>query len=156
MATSSTDDAIRDQRVRQALRAAGCRYTKQRATVLAHLEGVTDHPTAEDIYQAVRRTMPNISLATVYKALEALVASKLATKLIYGDASARYDCRAEEHYHLRDTITGEVRDLPANFDPHLLDKLDAKLIKRLAAAGFHVTGYRLEVLGRYEGSREQG
>ncbi len=147
MSIDAKSDTARDQRVRQALRTAGCRYTKQRATVLDHLEQVTNHPTTEDIYQAVRRAMPNISLATVYKALEALVASKLATKLIYGDASARYDCRGEEHYHLRDTETGEVRDLPTDFDPRLLDKLDAKLVHRLAKEGFQVTGYRLEVLG---------
>ena len=150
MGTKANSDAARDQSVRDALRRAGCRYTKQRAEVLAYLEQVTDHPTAEDIYQAVRQSMPNISLATVYKALEALVASKLATKLNYGDASARYDCRGEDHYHLRDTRTGEVRDLPAEFDPHLLEKLDATLVKKLAATGFHVTGYRLEVLGEYE------
>ncbi len=94
--------------------------------------------------------MPRISLATVYKALEALVAARLATKLTNGDAAARYDCRSDDHYHLRDVATGEVRDLPANFDPQLLAKLDPALVSRLAENGFEVTGYRLEVLGRFQ------
>jgi Fe2+ or Zn2+ uptake regulation protein len=96
--------------------------------------------------------MPRISLATVYKALEALVAAKLATKLTSGDAAARYDCRGEDHYHLRDVATGEVRDLPAEFDPDLLKKIDPTLVDKLAQGGFQVTGYRLEVLGRFQGS----
>jgi len=136
--------------VRRALESAGCRYTRQRAAVYAFLEQVDSHPTAEEVYQAVRRRIPRISLATVYKALEALVEAKLATKITSGDMSARYDCRGEDHYHLRDLSTGEVRDLPAVFDPDLLSKLDPQLVEKLAGEGFYVTGYRLEVLGRFD------
>ena len=136
--------------VRRALEGAGCRYTQQRAAVYAHLGRVENHPTAEEVYHAVRKRLPRISLATVYKALEALVDSRLATKLTSGDSSARYDCRGEDHYHLRDVATGEVRDLPAAFDPNLLAKGDPKLVEKLACEGFKVTGYRLEVLGRFE------
>jgi len=138
-----------ESRVRQALEAAGCRYTAQRAAVFGYLEQVESHPTAEEVYRAVRRQLPKISLATVYKALEALVEADLATKLTNGDGSARYDCRSEDHYHLRDVATGEIRDLPVEFDPNLLAKLDPALVERLAVGGFQVTGYRLEVLGRF-------
>jgi Fe2+ or Zn2+ uptake regulation protein len=136
--------------VRQALEAAGCRYTAQRAAVFDYLSQVESHPTAEEVYQAVRRRLPRISLATVYKALEALAEAHLATKLTNGDGSARYDCRAEDHYHLRDVESGEIRDLPVEFDPQLLSKIDPDLVKKLSSDGFHVTGYRLEVLGRFE------
>jgi Fe2+ or Zn2+ uptake regulation protein len=137
--------------VRDALAAAGCRFTAQRGAVWNYLASVDDHPTAEQVYRAVRRRVPQISLATVYNALEALVAARLATKITSGDGSARYDCRGEDHYHLRDVETGEVRDLPAEFDQQLLDKLDPRLCERLARqVGFTVTGYRLEVLGRFQ------
>jgi Fur family peroxide stress response transcriptional regulator len=138
--------------LRSALDAAGCRYTVQRGAVFDFLKQAKTHPTAEDVYRAVRQDLPRISLATVYKALEALVDSRLATKLTNGDGSARYDCRAEDHYHLRDVSTGEIHDLPVDFDPALLDKLDPALVNKLAEAGFQVTGYRLEVLGRFAGS----
>ena len=62
--------------VREALEAAGCRYTAQRVAVFGYLEQVKTHPTAEEVYRAVRKQMPRISLATVYKALEALVGSR--------------------------------------------------------------------------------
>ncbi|HEX3998971.1 MAG TPA: transcriptional repressor [Pirellulales bacterium] len=141
--------------VRAALRSAGCRYTAQRAAVLAYLETVDNHPTADDVYWAVRDRLPSISLATVYNALEALVAARLATRLTHGDSAARYDCRGEDHYHLHDTASGEIRDLPAKFDPQLLEKLDPRLVERLAQSGFRVTGYRLEVLGRFQEPRER-
>ncbi len=135
--------------VREALEAAGCRSTAQRVAVYGYLEQVKTHPTAEKVYRAVRKQMPRISLATVYKALEALVDSGLATKLTNGDGAARYDCRGEDHYHLRDVATGEIRDLGVEFDPQLLAKIDPALVEKLAGSGFEVTGYRLEVLGRF-------
>jgi Fe2+ or Zn2+ uptake regulation protein len=138
-----------EARVRGALEAAGCRYTAQRGAVFGFLQQVKTHPTAEEVCRAVRHDLPRISLATVYKALEALVASRLAAKLTNGDGSARYDCRADDHYHLRDVATGEIRDLSVAFDRELLAKLDPTLVEKLAGSGFQVTGYRLEVLGRF-------
>ena|SRR6476646_8931677 len=135
--------------VRQALESAGCRYTAQRGAVYAHLAAVDTHPTVEEVYRAVKRKLPRISLATVYKALEALVESQLATKLTNGDAAARYDWRHEDHYHLRDLVTGEIRDLAVEYDPDLLTKIDPSLQDKLARSGFQVTGYRLEVLGHF-------
>ena len=135
--------------VREALEAAGCRSTAQRVAVYGYLEQVKTHPTAEEVYRAVRKQMPRISLATVYKALEALAEAGLATKLTNGDGAARYDCRGEDHYHLRDVATGEIRDLGVEFDPELLAKIDPALVDKLAGSGFQVTGYRLEVLGHF-------
>jgi Fe2+ or Zn2+ uptake regulation protein len=136
--------------LRGALEQAGWRYTRQRAAVFDYLRAVDWHPTAEEVYRAVRRRIPNISLATVYKALEALVSCQLATRLANADGPARYDCRCDHHYHLRCLRTGQVRDLPTPFDPKLLDKLDPGLVEHLRRQGFHVTDYRLELLGYYQ------
>jgi Fe2+ or Zn2+ uptake regulation protein len=134
-------------RVRDALEAVGLRYTLQRGAVFGCLDKLKSHPTVEEVYRRVRRRLPRISLATVYKALEALVAAGLATKLTSGDGSARYDATGGDHYHFRDTRTGQIRDLPTAFDPDLLNKLDPDMIEQLSRAGFQVSGYRLEVLG---------
>src|SRR4051812_34069316 len=101
-AAENPPSVLTEDGVRQALESAGCRFTQQRGAVYAHLAESLCHPTAEEVYLAVRGQLPRISLATVYKALEALVTAGLATKLTSGDNSARYDCRAEHHYHLRD------------------------------------------------------
>lgn len=136
--------------LRQALETEGCRFTRQRAAVFGYLRSVHTHPTAEEVYTAVRRDLPNISLATVYKSLEALVACKLAAKLTYGDGPARYDCRSDNHYHIRCLQTGQVRDLPTPLDPELITKLDPGLVENLKREGFQVTDYRLELLGYFE------
>lgn len=153
--TSLSPSTAASVRVRTALEAAGCRFTQQRAAVFAYLEQVESHPTAEEVYKAVRQMLPRLSLATVYNALEALVQAGLANKLTYGDGSARYDCRSDEHYHFRDEQTGELLDLPARYDAELLNKLDPDLLSRLSQMGFQVTGYRLEVLGRFDGQRDR-
>ncbi len=136
-------------RLRQALETVALRYTAQRATVFECLERLDCHPTAEEVYRSVRRRMPRISLATVYKALDALAAAGLIAKLAGEDGRGRYDCRGTDHYHLRDTRTGEVSDLPTPFDPDLLTKIDPRLVQQLTQGGFQVTGYRLEVLGTF-------
>jgi len=135
--------------VRAALERAGLRYTAQRATTFECLDRLDCHPTAEEVYRAVRRRLPRISLATVYKSLDALVEAGLIAKLAGEDGRGRYDCRGIDHYHLRDTRTGEVSDLATPFDRDLLAKLDPHLIEELSRAGFQVSGYRLEVLGTF-------
>ena len=138
--------------LRSALERVGWRFTRQRAAVYTYLTSVHTHPTAEEVYAAVRAVIPNISLATVYKCLEALVACKLAAKLSFGDGAARYDCRTDNHYHIRCLKTGQVRDLPIPHDPELVAKLDASVAGVLRQQGFEVTDYHLELLGYFSTS----
>jgi Fe2+ or Zn2+ uptake regulation protein len=144
------------QSLRGLLEGAGFRCTPQRLAVYDSLTRAAQHPTAEEVYVDVRAVIPKISLATVYKALEALVATGVATKLTagVGDTSARYDARRDLHYHFRCLRTGEVHDLPTRFDPELIDKLDPQLSAYLSRQGFQVTGYRLELVGYQDGPAE--
>jgi Fur family peroxide stress response transcriptional regulator len=124
--------------LREALEAHGQRFTEQRAAVYRFLRGTFEHPTADEVFTAVRADITDISLATVYKALETLVSCGLAVKLTYGDDSARYDARTDDHYHSRCLRCGMVRDVPG--DAGALPRIDA-------GHGFHVEGYRVEVVG---------
>jgi Fe2+ or Zn2+ uptake regulation protein len=140
---------LSDADLRRALEAAGWRYTRQRAAVFAYLHTASGHPTAEQVFAAVRQQMPNISLATVYKALEALVDAHLANRIAGDHGPTRYDGRSEPHYHLRCLRSGEVLDLPLPYDAGLLDKLDPQLVESLRQQGFEITGHRLELVGRF-------
>jgi Fe2+ or Zn2+ uptake regulation protein len=135
--------------LRVALERAGWRFTRQRAEVFACLRSVDTHPTAEQVFAAVRRRMPNVSLATVYKALEALCDAGLAARLAEAGGAVRYDGRPEAHYHLRCERTGRVLDLELPYDPQLLDRLAPGLLQRLRAEGFEILGHRLEILARF-------
>ncbi len=130
-----------DVTLRRALEASGQRFTGQRAAVYRFLSSTESHPTAEDVFVAVRHEVPGISLATVYKSLETLVGCGLAIKLAYGDGSARYDGRTDLHHHARCLACGEVMDVPGHLGGPELDSL------RQSAEGFRVTGYRLELQG---------
>lgn len=156
-AMTMPDITLDHQSLRTILEGAGLRCTPQRLAVYGYLNRADEHPTAEEIFRAVRAELPRISLATVYKALEALVETGVAAKLppVSGDAGARYDVRRDPHYHFRSLRTGAVHDLPTRFDPDLIARLDPQLAEYLDRQGFRVTGYRLELLG-YESGEGQG
>lgn len=130
-----------EQLLRQALAASQQRYTEQRAAVFRYLRGTESHPSADEVFFHVRQNVPGISLATVYKSLETLVGCGLAIKLTYGDGSARYDGRTDDHHHLRCLGCEQVVDLPGQVDEREVARLEA------SAHGFQVTGCRLELTG---------
>ena len=127
--------------LREALEASGQRYTDQRAAVYRFLLSTEAHPTADDVFTSVRRDIPDISLATVYKALETLVGCGLALKLTYGDGSARYDGRTDPHHHARCLGCGCVTDLPGRIDTSALRTQLGPM------DGFDVQDYRIELTG---------
>jgi Fur family transcriptional regulator, peroxide stress response regulator len=126
--------------LRSVLESNGQRYTDQRASVYRFLSRSTEHPTADEVFTAVRSEISDISLATVYKALETLVTCGLAVKLASGDGSARYDARTDDHCHSRCLSCGALRDLPQVSLGVLLPELRG-------VDGFRVEGCRVEVLG---------
>jgi Fe2+ or Zn2+ uptake regulation protein len=130
-----------DVLLREALEANGQRFTEQRAAVFRYLSHTDIHPTADEVFLAVRGDLPAISLATVYKSLETLVGCGLAVKLKYADDSARYDGRTDPHHHARCVLCGSVLDLAGEISRHEIDALHG------SAPGFIVTGYRLELSG---------
>jgi Fur family transcriptional regulator, peroxide stress response regulator len=126
--------------LRDALESTGQRFTEQRAAVYRFLSGTKSHPTADEVFTAVRGSISDISLATVYKALETLVSCSLANKLTYGDGSARYDARTDEHVHARCLACGAVRDVNGSCIAGSLPEINPE-------DGFRIEGYRLEVVG---------
>lgn len=135
-----TPTDLRETLLRDALEANGQRYTEQRAAVYRFLHGTDAHPTADEVFTAVRAEIADISLATVYKALETLVSCHLASKLAYSDGSARYDARTDEHCHTRCLACGVVRDVA--------QPLRALGFTELPVGdGFAVQGLRVEFVG---------
>jgi Fe2+ or Zn2+ uptake regulation protein len=137
-----------EERLRSALEASGHRHTAQRAAVYRYLRGVTSHPTADEIFTQVREVLPDISLATVYKALEAFVEAGLARKLAIGGGPARYDGRVDDHDHVRCLKCGIVRDVVGSHDADMIQGLKGE-------DGFEILDYRLELLGYCSTCRSQ-
>ncbi len=92
---------------------ANRRGSKQREAILRILQSTDIHPTADWIYDQVRKVIPNISLGTVYRNLNLLKDEGLIKEVtIYGSSSARYDANLEPHHHFICLICNSVYDLP--------------------------------------------
>jgi len=116
------------------------RLTPQRQAVLDVLRGSPDHPTAQDVFDRVRRTSPGIGAATVYRALNLLVAQGQALELDLGDAAARYDANTARHDHVVCTRCGAAGDVDAPLPPRLAQAV-------AEVTGFAVTGHDLTFRG---------
>ncbi len=138
--TESRPHAIEPHRLREVLESAGHRFTTQRAAVYEVLASTATHPTADEVFTAVRETIPDISLATVYKALEAFVSCGVARKLTLGTGPARYDSRIDDHEHIRCVACGRVQDIEGASPIDWMEGLSRQ-------TAFDVIGYRLELQG---------
>lgn len=114
--------------------------TRQRRVILEQVRRMHDHPTADEVYRAVRGRLPHVSLATVYRSLEALSqAGMLHTVRLAGD-QMRFDGTMENHYHVRCVQCGKVEDVAAESFPPL-EKLAGRQTK------YRVLAHRLEFDG---------
>ena len=116
------------------------RMSRQRKAILEALKDVHCHPTADEVYEMVRRRLPHISLGTVYRNLEILSSCGLIKKIQLGGVQRRFDGDATEHYHIRCIDCGRVDDVPMEplhpCEDALRDKCDYQII-----------GHRLEFIG---------
>jgi Fe2+ or Zn2+ uptake regulation protein len=93
------------------LAACGFRLTPQRKRVYDILLEQDDHPTAEQVFLRVKQTMPDISMATVYNCLDALVECKLAREVTLDRGATRYCPNMSEHLHFYCDECGGVYDI---------------------------------------------
>lgn len=115
------------------------RMTRQRQVILDELRSVSTHPTADEIYDLVRKTLPRVSLGTVYRNLELMHEAGLVMKLETAGLQKRFDGNPEHHYHIRCVQCGIVRDVRYEDNGH---ELEAGL-----GTDFTVLGHRLEFYG---------
>jgi Fur family transcriptional regulator, stress-responsive regulator len=106
----------RTEEAAAALRASGYRVTPQRLAVHDALRDLDRHVSADDVLEAVSERLSNVSLPTVYAALEALEEAGLVRRVAAGRGPALYDARAVEHHHLVCRRCGAVEDLDASVD----------------------------------------
>ncbi|MCU0586048.1 MAG: transcriptional repressor [Desulfobacterales bacterium] len=91
------------------------RQTEQRSLILEELKECArsgKHPGADEVYVRVKKRLPRISLATVYRNLELLAGSGAIKRLDMGERHMRFDGIVEPHCHFRCTECGHVEDLP--------------------------------------------
>ena len=87
------------------------RMTHQRAVILEELRSVTSHPTADELYALVKKRLPRISLATVYRNLETLAGAGLVSKLAITGRQKRFDGDLSPHDHITCTVCRRIDDI---------------------------------------------
>jgi Fur family transcriptional regulator, peroxide stress response regulator len=99
------------QDLNQRLAARGFRPTAQRELVYNLLLAQRDHPTAEKVFLRAKKAMPDISMATVYNCLEALVKAGLVREVIFDRGAMRYCPNMNDHFHFHCTVCGQIVDI---------------------------------------------
>ena len=125
----------------EALRTAGHRITPQRLAVLKILAKSEGHPDAGWIHQAARRAFPSLSLATVYKTLEALKDVGQVLELQFSGKANRFDGKKPApHPHVICNVCGLI------VDPETLDL--ARIVAGMRReTGFAIRGSRVDFFG---------
>ena len=111
---------------------------KQRQLIMEAVRATNSHPTADELFQMIRRKLPTISLATVYRNLNFLSEIGEIRKLAMPGMPDRFDWRMDPHDHMVCDTCGQVVDFVL---PHDLGQEIA------SACGAQVDGYTLVAHG---------
>lgn len=122
------------------LKATGVRMTPQRHAILEYLLSSMSHPTADEIYKALEKDFPNMSVATIYNNLRLFKEAGLVRELTYGDSSSRFDANMSDHYHIICRRCGKITD----FEYPPLIEVEEEAARK---TGFRVDSHRMEVYG---------
>ncbi|MDX2437289.1 MAG: Fur family transcriptional regulator [Acidobacteriota bacterium] len=137
------DLAEKDQRIREFKRGCGERgerVTVQRTVILETVLDLDNHPSADQICDAVESRLPGIARTTVYRTLDHLARMGVITKACHPGPVARFDPRTEMHHHLVCLNCNDFID----FEDDTLNELT---MPDTSAFGFEVKDYRVQLRG---------
>ena len=145
------DEDAKRQRLedfRRLCRERGERCTVQRRVILETVLDLDDHPSADQIFEAVQPRLSGIARTTVYRALDHLASMGMITKACHPGHVARFDPRLELHHHLVCLRCNEFIDFED-------DGLNGLAIPDTSAFGFEVNDYRVQLRGVCKSCRER-
>jgi Fur family iron response transcriptional regulator len=120
------------------LRSHGINPSAQRLAVARYVLSTTDHPSADEVWERARRSLPAISRATVYNTLNLFVHKELIREVILQPGRTRFDANTAPHHHFIDEQTGRIFDVP----------FDSVEVTRQALDGFDVHAYEVVLRGK--------
>ncbi|MBM3736387.1 MAG: transcriptional repressor [Acidobacteria bacterium] len=118
----------------------GMPLTHQRLVIYEALASTDEHPTPEAVFERVRKKIPSISLATVYKNIRSFADAGLLREVSLLHESLRLDANLADHHHLVCERCKSVTDLPH-------DALAPVRMKINPPDRFQVHRFNVEVLG---------
>jgi Fe2+ or Zn2+ uptake regulation protein len=94
------------------LRDHGVQPSAQRVAVAEFVLSTDSHPSADEVWQKVKRSFPMISRATVYNTLNLFVHKGLLRELVLAEGRVVFDPKVDPHHHFIDDQTGAIYDVP--------------------------------------------
>ncbi len=92
------------------------RPSHQRLKILEYFHIYKNHPTAEEIFDALRKKMPTLSKATVYNTLKAFVEETILEEILIDENEVRYDLCSKKHGHFKCRKCGAIYDFDVSID----------------------------------------
>ncbi|MEA4833133.1 MAG: transcriptional repressor [Oscillospiraceae bacterium] len=117
------------------------RTTIQKVLILEAVRSMCDHPTADEVYNAVSTKCPNVSKATVYRNLKLLSGEGDILRVAVVHGPDIFDRNVSPHFHFKCVCCGKVSD----FNIICANELS---IPEKYPAGYDVTGYEMIFFGR--------
>jgi Fur family peroxide stress response transcriptional regulator len=124
----------------EALRSKGYKATPQRIAICRIALNSRAHPSAQQVYDEVKKIHPTVSLATVYKTLEVLRDLDLVQEINFPKGQARFDSYMRPHINLVCLKCGSITDV----DDIIVQEITQKVI---SSTKFKLTGQRMDVYG---------
>jgi len=97
----------------------GIRPSVQRIAIMRYLQSHNTHPTADEVFEALRKQIPTLSKTTVYNTLKLFVDNGAAMYIAIDEKNARFDGNVEPHTHFRCKKCGCIIDIPMNIEEFL-------------------------------------
>ncbi len=127
------------------LKEKGLKVTPQRIAIYKAVVNLKNHPTAENVVEAISTDFPSISVGTVYKVLNVLVEKKLLQKVKSEKDIMRYDAMVDHHHHLYCNDTDKIVD----YEDKELDELVMQYFKKKRIKNFKIEDIKLQITGKF-------
>ena len=108
--------------------------SKKRRAILEALASVTEHPTAETIFNMLKDEFPELSLGTVYRNLGILADEGQVVRVAHVSGQERHDARTESHAHFICRNCNKVMDLDL---PDTVSKMYSGIEQSLGCCAEH-------------------
>ena len=118
----------------------GIAVTHQRQVLYEVMKSMHGHPSPEEVYAKVRKKVPAISLATVYKNIHLFVENGVFREVSMHHGSVRVEMNGEEHHHMVCSKCKAITDIGE-------DELGLVAKRNKLPGGFLVERYAVDVIG---------
>ena len=124
----------------------GMAVTHQRQVLYEVMRGMEGHPSPEEVYERVKKRIPSISLATVYKNLHLFIETGIFREVSLHHGSLRVEMNDRRHHHLVCTVCKAIADVEEDELGGVVSRPHQPLEK--LPGGFLAERFTIDVLGR--------